>query len=194
MHSTIRTRKIGSNKLSDKYILPIRVEDTFMDLALFMAHTGFANVRNTRKQSDDIPIYESMEELIQNYRPNDSGIALYSLDTVWRLHNIVEDNTLWYIADESRFILYKMDGISKSVYDIISDTDDDHAMGPFQTTFRPEMITIVIDTFISRNMLTSSMCIYNALCIVIPMFMKHHGLSRNSIVNRRSKMKRNVIH
>ena len=144
-----------------------------MDLALFIAHTGFINIRNARPKSD-VGIIPGL-----------------SLDTVWRLvdQNLLGENAIWYIVEEFRFILYIRDSISKSVFDILS---DDESLGPFQTTFRPEPVAISLDTFISRNMPISSMQIYRALCIMFPMFMEQHGLSRNTIVNRRSKLRRDL--
>jgi hypothetical protein len=200
--STIRTRKIGSNAASDKYKLLLRVEDKFMDLALFIAHTGFINVLNARKKSDAdiIPIFGCLQDL-QRYKQNGfptnevtCGLAALPLDTVWRLvnQNLVRTTDLWYIVEESIFILYIRDGMSESVFNILSDDDDEESLGSFQTTFRPEPVALSVDLFITRNMNASSMQIYRALCIMFPVFMEQHGLSRNTIVNRRSKLRRDI--
>jgi hypothetical protein len=171
------------------------VEETFMDLALFIAHTGFANVLNSRKKSDvdSIPVFEYMEDL-HHFAGTPCGLIL-SLDIAWNLidQKLVGEDTLFYIVEEYRFILYIRDGISKNVFDIISDEDDDQSLGSLQTTFRPDPVSISLDIFIAQNMPVSSMRIYNALCIMFPMFMKQHGLSRNTIVNRRTKMRREII-
>jgi hypothetical protein len=223
----IRARKIGSNVLSDKYILPVLVEHAFQDLALFIAHTGFANVRQKQRRSDvDIlPMFRSVVELEHFIRQTTStdeitcGFTFQSLDMAWQIfqqNTMAQGNTLWYIADEFRFILYIQNEISKSTCDVLTDSDLDPALGPMHSTFRPDVIEISIDSFISTQIIqhirksaittqhlsgdvvyamtktmVSSACIYNAISIMYPRYMKRHGLSINSIANRLSKYRHN---
>jgi hypothetical protein len=138
----IRARKLGSNALSDKYMLPTPVEERFQDLALFCAHTGFSNVRTTRKTMDiDIlPIFRSLWEvsrfLSQNRETTNAvtcGLAVQSLDLAWRLFP-QEQQTLWFIQSEARFILYIRKGLSNSSLDILTDEDEDLVGSVLQTT------------------------------------------------------------
>ena len=158
----LRIRKIGSNILSDKYTIPPRIEDTFKDLALFVAHTGFANVRQKQKMSDiDIlPIFRSVVELalflrqVPHVGEVTCGFAFQSLDMAWQIFQqsmIAEGNTLWYILDELQFILYIQRDISKSTFDVFTDHDVDPVLGPMHTTFRPDIIGVSIDSFICNQ-------------------------------------------
>ena len=199
----LRTRRTGSNSASDKYISRVRIEDTFQDLALFIAHTGFSNVRK-RKMSDIIPIFVvSMEDDIGSFlrqAPSRGdeiicGFAFNSLDVAWQIfqQNLVEDNSLCYILDELRFILYIRGGITQSTFDVITDQDIDRTLGPMYSTFRPDRLDISIDLFISRHVQNSTMsstCVYNALYIMFPRYIHIHELSSGAIANRIAKFRR----
>ena len=217
----IRTRRVGSNTLSDKYTAPTRVEDTFRDLALFIAHTGFANVRHKQKLSDVgiLPIFRSMGELHHFLRHVVSideitcGFTFHSLDMAWQIFQqdmVSEGNTLWYIMDELRFILYIRCDISKSTFGVLIDQDTDETLGPMHTTFRSCPIELSIDSFISTQIMQqvqtstiiagipiqqlcregripSSAHIHNAISIMYPRYLKIHRISRSSIAKRLSK-------
>jgi hypothetical protein len=195
----IRARKLGSNALSDKYMLLTPVEERFQDLALFCAHTGFSNVRTTRKTMDiDIlPIFRSLWEvsrfLSQNRETTNSvtcGLAVQSLDLAWRLFP-QEQQTLWFIQSEARFILYIRKGLSNSSLDILTDEDEDLVGSVLQTTFRPHPIALSIDAFLNKqDAAQPCLPIYNTLRIMVPHYLIVHGLSRNSIGNRMNKLRK----
>jgi hypothetical protein len=205
--TNIRTRKIGSNASSDKYYIPTVVETQFQDLALFIAHTGFVHIRTTRKKCDldVIPIFHSVRD-ISYFRSNRylieteiaCGLAFQSLDVAWRIvsqQTMAPGNELWYIIEENRFILYIQNGVSKGTLCVLSDEDEDPSLqSPFHVTFRPDPITISIDAFVSSYIIRTghegtSLYLCNALSIMLPHYMKRHGLSRSSIVNRLAKLR-----
>jgi hypothetical protein len=200
---TIRTHRIGSNRSSDKYIHTIPVEDRHSDLALFIAHTGFAHVRNTRNRvdADFIPVFRSPADLrrhLDQMQTADGtcGLVVSSLDVAWRLvdqQSLLVGNELWYIMDEACFILYMhRGGLSVGTCRIISDPD---AGDGGITTFRPELVSVSWDTFLQIQLkdnrtTKTSRHIFNALCIMTPTYNAHHGLTRHSVVNRLSKLRR----
>jgi hypothetical protein len=155
----LRTRNIGSNILSDKYTIPIMIEDRFQDLALFIGHTGFANVRqkNNTVDADIIPIFRCMGDVYHflRHRPPSNeitcGLAFQSLDMAWQIvqqNMIAEGNTLWYILDDLCFILYIQSDISKSTLNVLTDDDIDPVLNSMRTTFRPDKIEMSIDSFV----------------------------------------------
>jgi hypothetical protein len=197
---TLRVRKIGSNVLSEKYTYPVPVEDYHRDLALFIAHTGFANIRNTRNRvdADFIPVFQSPSALCRclAQMPTDEhtcGFIVSSLEMAWRLvdqRSLLKGNELWYILEEAHFILYMhKSGLSSSTYSILSDPD---TVGCHTLTFQPEPISIAWDTFLTKQLDKdiTSLHIFNSLCIMIPSYITHHGLTRHSVVNRLAKLRR----
>ena len=200
--SNIRARKIGSNALSDKYTLPVKVETQFQDLALFVAHTGFTNIRNMTKTTDldIIPIFPTVGE-VSHFRPNrygveqgiTCGISFTSLNVAWRLVSqklIGTGNRLWYISEEHRFILYIQNEISVGTLGVFSDEEEDPSIeSPFRVMFRPETICISIDTYITLYWSKGTgRYLFNAISIMFPQYMKRHELSINSITNRIHKL------
>ena len=208
----IRSRRVGSNIASDKYTIPVRIEDKFKDLAWFVCHTGFTNVRNRNKSDIGIiPIFRYIEELglfLQQTPSGDEdiitcGFAFTSLDIAWRLFQqnlMLAGNTLFYIMDELRFILYiRRNGITQSTFDVITDPDIDHTLGPLYSTFPPEdRSDVSIDTFLSRHVQSSTTIssiphIYNAISLMFPRYLRIHRLSIGSIANRVAKCRRREI-
>ena len=197
---TLRVRRIGSNVLSEKYTCPVPVEDCHKDFALFIAHTGFANIRNTRNpiDVDCIPVFHSSTDLCRcvAQMPTDEdtcGFIVSSLEMAWRIvdqRSLLKGNELWYILDEACFILYMYkSGMSPSTCSILSDSD---TVGCHTLTFQPEPISIVWDTFLTKQLEKNitSLHIFNSLCIMIPSYITHHGLTRHSVVNRLAKLRR----
>jgi hypothetical protein len=199
---TLRVRRIGSNVLSEKYTHPVPVEDCNKELALFIAHTGFANIRNKRNRVDVdcIPVFRSPDDLCRCVAkmPTDEdtcGFIVSSLEMAWRLvdqRSLLKGNELWYILEEAHFILYMhKSGLSSTTCSILSDTD---TVGCRTLTFQPEPISIVWDTFLTKQLEKNitSLHIFNSLCIMIPSYITHHGLTRHSVVNRLAKLRRSM--
>lgn len=167
--STLRVRKIGSNENSDKYLYATQVEAPWKDLALFIAHTGFANVRVSSKSSelDILPLLHSLEDIHRFWwhrrgmGPSTEitcGIIFTSLDMAWHIIDqgtLQNGNELWYTMDEFRFILYVRNGISRTTYRILSDDDDTMSSGnASETSFRPIPMSLSIDAFIRTQIVT----------------------------------------
>jgi hypothetical protein len=159
---------VGSNILSDKYTRPAHTEETFSDFALFVAHTGFSNIRKANKSDADIiPIFRSVGTLVQFLRrrsagDDDAGITcgftFNSLDVAWQIYQtemlLVEGtDKLWYILDEMRFVLFIRNTVTKNMLDVITDQDIDHTLDSMNTTFRPVSLALSIDSFICRHIL-----------------------------------------
>lgn len=167
----LRVRRIGSNASSDKYLFSTPVEAQYKDLALFIAHTGFANVRATSKSSEIgiLPLLYSLEDISRfgwhrrGMGPSDAivcGIIFTSLDMAWRMMDqgtLQDGNELWYTMDESRFILYVRNGISRTTSLILSDEDEDTLSSgrSSETMFRPAPMSLSIDAFILTQIVKS---------------------------------------
>ena len=210
IRTNIRTRKIGSNASSDKYIIPAPVEASFRDLALFLAHTGFTNILHQRKtvDVDIIPIFRSVQEVF-HFRPNRSGtepnitcgLSIMSLLAAWRIVSqdlLATGNQLWYISDERRFILYIYDGISVGTLGVLADEDDDRSTeSPFDVAFCPEPTSISVDGVVTTHLTRygskdAARKLFRALSIMIPYHIKRHHISRHSIVNRVLKLNKQI--
>lgn len=192
--ANIRTRPIGANVLSDKYKLPTEIETTFGDLALFLVHTGFTNIRNVPKDPDIIPIFLSVGEVVRN-REIACGLAFSSLQVAWRLVSqdlIAPGNCLWYITEEHRFILYLQNGLSTGTLRVFS--DEPSIESPFHVTFLPEPVRISIDDIVRTSIHRSGTPgkLFLAISLMMPQYLKRHKISRRHLANRISKLKREV--
>jgi hypothetical protein len=194
----IRTRPIGSNASSDKYRLPTEVEPAFGDFALFLAHTGFTNIRRTPKEPGILPIFRSVSELPQRFREEREitcGLAVASLHVAWRLVSqdlIATGNRLWYITEQHRFILYLQHGLSPGTLCVLWDEEDDPSIqSPFHVMFRPAPMYISIDDTLRSSTIGRGAArpLFNALSLMIPQYLKGHRISRQHIDNRINKLR-----
>lgn len=204
--TTLRSRKIGSNATSDKYRIPVSIECRFCDLALFIAHTGFVNIRHAQRKSDQdvIPIFDSLHEVCK-FRPNRYGIetdstcgyTFTSLEVAWRIvaqQTMDNGNDLWYIIEDRRFILYIKTKLSVGTVQILADEEEDPSFAsPFYTTFRSERSIISIDSFLLKHIRRSvrnvtSRNLFNSLMLMFPRHLLYHRLTQAHITNRVAKL------
>jgi hypothetical protein len=134
MNRGIRTRPVGSNILSDRYTLPQVVDTAFRDLALFIAHTGFTNIRTT------------------SFRSHFTQVVCPSLELAWRLvdQGVLNPlNELWYLVHLRSFVLVVQEPVSAGTRQLFQKNSDDD-LGPYDVLFRPPPIAISVDAFIER--------------------------------------------
>ena len=164
----IRTRPLGTNRSSDKYIVPRMVESVFRDLALFIAHTGFTNIRRVPIGSTDpsvFPTFKSYQTLeLFNYRYCQSSqtqdcvtyqhclLTCPSLEVAWRLVDqglLNRSNELWYIVATSSFVLVVREPLSVGTRQLFEETTDED-LGAYDVLFSPPTIATSVDAFIER--------------------------------------------
>ena len=135
MIAPIRTRAIGSNVCSDHYTRPRAVEDIYRDLALFIGHTGFTNIRRRSPLCHTLPCP--------------------SLAIAWRLviHGAVRPpNALWYVVDSGAFVVLVRERLSACAAQLLVGQEEEE-LGPFDVWFRPEPLCFSVDAFIDRTLL-----------------------------------------
>jgi hypothetical protein len=202
MCAPIRTRPIGSNACSDRYTKPRAVEGLFRDLALFIGHTGFTNIRRRPLPAKTLPCP--------------------SLAAAWRLvvHGALRPpNALWYVVDSHAFVVAVVrEPVSACATQILSLQE---GLGPFDVWFRPEPLWCSVDDFIEATLLRAvhatlggggewqSLChthggaavsdgirayratvpCYHALLFLFP----SAGLTRSRVNNRLNKTKKQLL-
>ena len=160
MLTKIRIRKLGTNAVSDQYIVPYMIHSKYRDLAMFIAHTGFANIERSSKDLQ-------------------AEFLFTSLEIAWRL---VDRGFLpVFVMNRQCFkIIPTVDMIRTLRMSNV-------LLSPFDTTFRPNGHRVSIDSIISlilrRNPTTSACQLHRALQIVLPEF----PICRSTISYRKRK-------
>jgi hypothetical protein len=193
----IRARRMGSNKSSDRYLVPVLVDNVFRDLALFIAYTGFTNIRRLPNGVTDRSIYPYFCSLDEVNLPSLYLLACPSLERAWRLVDqgvLAPTNELWYITHSMEFVIVVREVLTVGTLQILccSDVDD---MGTFDVLFRPDPIWMSVDAFIERwfkqhgTTEHATTRIHNAMLLLFPSL----ALSRDTVYNRMYKKKKEIL-
>jgi hypothetical protein len=133
-NTPIRTRPLGTNRASDRYTRPRVVDSLFRDLALFIAHTGFTNIRAGPAPPHSVPCR--------------------SLGLAWRLQGVLHPrNEVWYSPRLRSFGILQRVPWSTRTRQLLfpedpEDLEDD--LGPYDVAFCPPPLVISVDAFIER--------------------------------------------
>jgi len=205
----IRIRRLGSNRLSDKYNIPIEIDSLFRDLAVFIASTGFCNIRIRQNRTDHhiLPIFTSVREVLRfcskrkrQETESTCGYTFQSLELAWRLstQNLLRiGNLLWYHVEEQCFILYIQNGLSTGTEGLLVENEDDPSLeSPFHLLSGSQPRKLSLDDFLReqiRRGKTSAHGLYLACSIVFPRHLRRYTLSRSHIANRFLKLRKQCI-
>ena len=155
----IRSRKIGTNRASDRYGVLFTVSTVFRDLALFVIHTGFANIRRY---------------------PAPNQYAFTSLEIAWRLVN--QGFLPAYILSCHCFTIAPTPDMRRilGLQCILTSS--------FDTSFRPESRLVSVDillvTILRAYPTTRACCVHRAIFLVCPEL----RISRTTIAYRMDKV------
>ena len=155
----IRSRKIGTNQASDRYGVLFTVSTVFRDLALFVIHTGFANIRRY---------------------PAPNQYAFTSLEIAWRLVNqgflpafVLSCHCFTIAPTPDMGRLLGLQCVLPS---------------PFDTSFRPESRLVSVDallvTILRAYPATRVRHVRRAIFLVCPEF----RISRTTVAYRMNKV------
>jgi hypothetical protein len=160
IRSKIRSCRLGSNKCSDKYQKFVAVEDTFKDLALFIAETQFHRIMVKQPTTDDIfkvfnNVYELLASVAVADRPREtcSVLEFKSLDIAWALMQFHQGDDLFYVVDKQCFVLYISNNDLNSVKTeiLLSEEEPKEQCVLFSNSFQHQKMIVSIDDFILKN-------------------------------------------
>jgi hypothetical protein len=159
--------KIGTNAASDRYAVQHMVKSTFRDLALFIIHTGFADIRRSSL-------------------PRPGEYVFRSLEIAWRL--VEQGYHPAFVLGHNYFTITPTDDMLRTLllHDVLH--------SPFDTAFRPEAHPVSVDSLLytihARNPLVSACRVHRAMFIVLPRV----RISRTTISYRMRKVKDKTIY
>jgi len=182
----IRSVRLGSNRLSLKYVESVPVQSV---LGMMINRTGWANVINLN---------------VSSYLPPEvyNGVEWYTTDLIeipWRLldHGFTkpDEKVLWYIIPRGhmlgRFHFFRASTSSTSVLSNclqrLLASDDIEDMQGFQPTIEG---SVSIDSFVCKASSCDPWLLYNALCVMIPDHMFTHSIAKIDVSNRKHLISR----
>jgi hypothetical protein len=182
----IRTRPMGSNRLSSKYTTPVPIET---GIGTLFNHMGWSNVIDLN---------------VSTYFPSwiHHGIEFFQtpyIEIPWRLldHGYIDakDHLMWYIIPRGKsvgvFYFVSPDGERTEAESGVRDglhhllEDDGADLGMFAP--RPSG-TVSIDAFVGRILHQKAWLIHNTLLAMIPKYMTTHAITKASISNRKHRI------
>jgi len=188
----IRTLPLGSNALSRKYLVQVPVETA---LGTIVNETGWTNIidLNTSKYMPRA-VFHGVE-----------FFRTHSPELAWRLldHRFMDpaSNVMWYIIPRGTEVVggtfrffRNTDSSDEEILRVrasigrLVDEDFD-VVGPGSMPL-DVYGAVSVDGFIRRVIDRDPWLIYNGLQVIMPGFMRAHGIQRASITNRRARMMR----